>query len=689
MSGWFGGTAAVTGSLGIGALLVLVVATRRRALVELVLLIAVIAIAAALSGALASQRHEATLGAAVPEGMVDLVGIVADEPVMSFGEVWVVVRSAVLRDGSGALPPIAIRWLDQDLPRPGDVVAAAGRLRNAPDTVRGDPVAGRLAARDVAVVRRTGSVLHRVANAMRGRVDEVLSGPGADQPDALLAGFLIGNTSDVAPDRLDDLRSAGLSHFVAVSGSNVALFLGAWWLLLTPLAGPRVRAAVGLVGLALFAVVTRWEPSVLRASVMLGLVLVGRLAGVALDPVVALGWACAALLLIAGDLAASVGFQLSVCATVGVMVGARLVAERKPRLIWAVLGATAGAQVAVAPIVLIHFGSVPLMAPAANLLAAPLVTLATGCGGIAVALGGGPLLGVARWFAGAVLDIARLAAGWPQLDAAAFTVVVLMLGALRPRSTRPIIGIALVAASVLLVAPPQSVDGATITALDVGQGDAIVVSDGGHSMLIDGGRDPAVLRRALDRRGIGGLDLVVATHGDADHAGGLVGLVDDGVGELWVPAFGSRGEILDRVVAEATDAGVTIREVGAGTAVVLGRLRVSVLGPQRRYKSDNDGAIVLWVEAGSTSVLLPSDIEAVAQRELPDLRPDVMVVPHHGAATTDVRWLEATVGHVAIISVGANTYGHPSPEILRSLAARGVAVVTTRAAGDVVIPLLP
>ncbi len=102
-----------------------------------------------------------------------------------------------------------------------------------------------------------------------------------DEPSAaLLSGFLIGDTSRMADADIEALRGAGLSHFVAVSGSNVALFLALWWVVAAPLSlGRRTRVVAGLVGLALFVTVTRWEPSVLRATGMAAVMLVGRAAG--------------------------------------------------------------------------------------------------------------------------------------------------------------------------------------------------------------------------------------------------------------------------------------------------------------------------------------------------------------------------------------------------------------------------
>ena len=130
-----------------------------------------------------------------------------------------------------------------------------------------------------------------------------------------------------------------------------------------------------------------------------------------------------------------------------------------------------------------------------------------------------------------------------------------------------------------------------------------------------------------------------------------------------------------------------MERVRAGAAAQLGELRVTVLAPGRRFAADNDGSVVLWVESADVTVLLGGDVEAVAQAELPPVRPDVLLVPHHGSRTTDPAWLERTLGQVAVLSYGrGNPFGHPAPEIVDLLKAAEVTVRET-ARGDVVVPL--
>jgi competence protein ComEC len=114
--------------------------------------------------------------------------------------------------------------------------------------------------------------------------------------------------------------------------------------------------------------------------------------------------------------------------------------------------------------------------------------------------------------------------------------------------------------------------------------------------------------------------------------------------------------------------------------------RIEVLGPRRRYQAENDGSVVLLVSAGR-SAFLGGDIEAVAQGEVPDVRPDVVVVPHHGSGTNDVRWLKGVVGGLAVLSYGENSYGHPHPDVLAALEETGVVVRHTLLEGDLTVDL--
>jgi competence protein ComEC len=240
----------------------------------------------------------------------------------------------------------------------------------------------------------------------------------------LLVGMALGDTSLLPDDLERHFRAAGLTHLMAVSGANLAVVLGAGlWLAGAAGAGRRTLAAVGVVLVVLLVVVTRWEPSVLRAGVMAGLVLFGVATGRGPGGRRALCLAVMVLLLADPALVGALGFQLSVAATAGVLwLGppvARALPDRIPERVRKALGMTLGAQAAAMPALAMALGPVSLAGLPANVLGLPLA-------------GGPMLLGVvaavtapvAPWIATlacrladpflvALIGVARWAAGLP------------------------------------------------------------------------------------------------------------------------------------------------------------------------------------------------------------------------------------------------------------------------------------
>ncbi len=678
-------------SAGLVCTAILIAAGRRSRLSMLLVVVSI----GAVSGVVATGRESAVLTGPIPEGRGTLSGTAATDS-LPFGDRYqFVIRPTGWQPGSLAAaswqgPPIRI-ITEADYVVAGDRVICVGPLRTDPGYVRGNPVAGRLTAHTIEIPSSAEAPVMVAGNLLRARVQSRMSAIGDSPSAALLSGFLIGDIANLPTDDEEALRRSGLTHFVAVSGSNVALVLGAWWLVVGPLgAGTRLRALTGLVVLAVFVVATRWESSVIRAATMAGLVLGGKALGVPMDAWTSLGVAVTVLLAVSGDLAIDIGFQLSVAATAGVLVGMRWWRGRSPRIFWTALSATAGAQIAVVPLLILHFGSVPLLSPLANLLVAPLVTVATALAGVGVVVSWNQPLLLAEQVADWILRLARVAGEWPQLDAGGVVAIGgLAVVAYKTKMTPFLVAGGLLVATVSAV-PPGPPDVATVTFLDVGQGDAVLLRDpSGATALVDGGADPGILRTALRRHGVQRIDLLVASHGDADHVGGFQNIEQSmNIGTLWIPADQEISELLRQLIDSLGASGTSIDEISAGGRARLGQFTLEVVGPQRRYAAENDGSIVLLVEADGVSVLLPGDIGAIAQLELPSLRPDVLLVPHHGAGTTNLDWLADTVGNLAVISVGPNTYGHPTAEVIATLEAAGAEIRATADIGDVVVPLV-
>lgn len=307
--------------------------------------------------------------------------------------------------------------------RAGDRVRLRGYFRpldRFEARARWEHAVGAFAADDLLGFDPPASPLMRTANWLR---DRVLAG-NARVPEpqrALLAGFLLGDTTDLPDLVVADFRASGLSHLVAVSGQNVAFVLA--------LAGPMLRRGhrggrvlVGVTIVVVFAAMTRFEPSVLRASAMAACSMVALAVGRPTAGLRSLTLAVTVLLLVDPFLLHSVGFLLSCAASVGIALWSPAIARviPGPRPFAEALGVTVGAQLAVAPVLVAVFGSVPLVAVPANLVVAPVAGPLTMLGLVGGGLGGlcgGPVAAVLTFPAYAcattVLLVARGAAVVP------------------------------------------------------------------------------------------------------------------------------------------------------------------------------------------------------------------------------------------------------------------------------------
>ncbi len=279
------------------------------------------------------------------------------------------VHRTLLARATGA-EVAALRVIDA-----GDHVELTGRL--APlgsgaydDRARWRHAIGRLDDARVLELAPPGG-LFAVANSIRA---EILRGTRslAPTPRALVAGFLLGDTRAIPTPVVDAYRNSGLSHLLAVSGENVAFVMALAAPLLRRLRlGARTGAALTIVGV--FAAMTRFEPSVLRASAMAAIALLATLGGRPASSIRVLAYAVIALLLVDPFLVHSVAFALSCGASAGIALLARPVGARLagPRFLREPLAVSIGAQLGVLPVLLWVFLTFPLITPVSNLAAAP------------------------------------------------------------------------------------------------------------------------------------------------------------------------------------------------------------------------------------------------------------------------------------------------------------------------------
>ncbi|MEF3404968.1 ComEC/Rec2 family competence protein [Agromyces sp. CCNWLW203] len=538
---------------------------------------------------------------------------------------------------------------------------------------------------------------------------------------ALVPGLAIGDTSAVDESLDAAMKASSLSHLTAVSGANCAIVTAAAFALAALLRLPRlVRVIVALVALAGFVVLVTPEASVVRAATMAIVVLVAVAVGRAGGGVAALSLAVIVLLAIDPWYARDYGFALSVFATAGLLLLARPLTEAlarwMPLPVAVVIGVPLAAQLACQPVLVLLDPALALYGVPANLLAAPAAPLGT-----VVGLIGCLLLPVLPSVGFACLQLAWLPASWIALLARAASAMPaarlewlpdapgalllaactaiglwLLLGSRRRRRLR---GLAL-AALIIAIAVPVGlfagrplIGAATrpsdwdVAACDIGQGDAVLLRSGDATALIDTGPDAAALSRCLALLGVSHIDLLVLTHWDADHAGGVpatVGLVDTVVHG---PLDGERStRALDPLVA----AGAEPVEVVAGFGGTLGEARWRVLWPKRDAQPGNDASVVLDVSTPEYRGVFLGDLGEEAQarmlRSASIGRVDLVKVAHHGSADQSERLYDELRATVGVIGVGAdNGYGHPTDRLLDLLRANGTAVVRTDRSGTALL----
>ena len=328
--------------------------------------------------------------------------------------------------------------------------------------------------------------------------------------------------------------------------------------------------------------------------------------------------------------------------------------------------------------------------PLVNLIAAPLVSAATLVGAIGV-IGPRPLITAGAWMADLVMVLAHSVSGWPQLGALeVLGVGVMSFVFFRHRRLRGVVALAGAGLIVIaMVGGRQELPDVGAVVLDVGQGDSILLVGGdGRFALIDGGPDPVRLIEKLNEYGIRALDLVVLTHVHADHAAGLSALVGRiPIGIVWAALEPHDTPGSMELLALLAEHGVRVEVPEVGQTMSIGRLELTVLGPSRRYASANDQSVVLVADGPGRAMLLVGDVEAVAQREMGGVTAEVLKVPHHGSGASDAEWLFNVGADLAVISVGANEFGHPRPWVIDVLEQSGAEVARTDQEGDIIVPL--
>ncbi|MBI5474463.1 MAG: DNA internalization-related competence protein ComEC/Rec2 [Ignavibacteriae bacterium] len=558
-----------------------------------------------------------------------------------------------------------------------------------------------------------------------------------DAEGELLKGLLIGERSGIPyPTRVAFMNS-GISHILAVSGSNVVVVVGFYMTLLGLFRFSRtIKMILVCVGVVCYMLLTGNQPPIVRATIMTIVVLGGKLLGERTNAFNSLGVAALLILLYDARQLYDVGFQLSFAAVFSIIylypITNSWISKLHGDALWrraaiALLRVCAVSLVATLgtlPLTAVYFGRVSVVGILTNIFVIPLVGASVMLGFVTSLVGW-----ISVWVAEVFSAVNRLllklilfiatwsgTRSWAYVDTLRFSPMLsvpfyaglIVLFHLKNRIVLKkallFLAISLNVVAFLPGSTPERTNGSLrVSFIDVGQGDASLIEfPNGQTMLIDAGMRNADYDAGernvvpfLKRKGIAKLDYVVASHPDGDHIGGMPAVfracevksvIDNGI---------ATNDSLYRDYVEALQEEKCCQRVGRADSLVLdiGGARVYVLHPPEKVHhtntpqlalSNNNESVVLKLCFGSTSFLLVGDTERQAEEEMLTrygrfLQSTVLKVGHHGSKTSSSEeFLGVVRPSYAVVSVGLhNKFGHPSDDVIARLAAVGSTVLRT------------
>jgi competence protein ComEC len=494
---------------------------------------------------------------------------------------------------------------------------------------------------------------------------------GTGDAGALIPGMVIGDVSKQSVDFKNDMRRSGLTHLVAVSGANFAIVSTfVLWGMQFFFRRLNFRLIATAISLTAFIALVRPSPSVLRAAAMAAVLLFAHGRRQGRDPLPALGFAIAAVVIIDPFQARDPGFALSVLATAGLLLLAPVI---RPKI----LAPPIAALVFCTPVIVAISGYISPVSILANLLAAPAVTPITIVGFVAALISpiapsisylliilikpcAAWIVLVARW--SAQFPVFTLTTGLYGFIATLFCVVLIYVGRKKIAALLVVLIISITWVQRFPAGDWQ------IANCDVGQGDAMIINLHHHrAIVIDVGPDPQLIDRCLHHLGVEEIPLLILTHSHADHIGGLQGAKKNRtIGMTW---FGN---------------------VEAGTHAHIQDIDIDVKWPQPNQFDDNpnNSSIAATITSPDFTLFASGDIEPPVQELLLSHigKVDIYKVAHHGSRYQDLNLIRELSPIVAVISVGAgNSYGHPSTRTIGALTQLRAKVLRTDIDGAVTI----
>lgn len=562
-------------------------------------------------------------------------------------------------------------------------------------------------------VLRPSYAVERVRESIRGRFQDVLG----DAPYApVLIALAIGDQTGISQEQWKTFWRTGVGHLISISGSHITLvaalvaaMAGAAWRrsrLSLRLPARKVAAVAGLAAALAYSLLAGFSVPTQRTLYMVAVAALALWFDRMSSASRVLALALAVVLLLDPWAVLSPGFWLSFAA-VAVIFYVAASARRNEGWLTGAARVQLAVTLGLLPLLLGLFQQVSLVSPIANGFAIPLVSfLIVPLTLLGALLPIDALLHLAHWLtAGCVAALEWLAAWpnatWENVAPPLWAVVLGFAGALWLLAPRGLparwLGVLWLAPLLFLQAPRPPPEGFWLTALDVGQGLALVVRTHAHTLVYDTGprwsedvdSGSRIVVPYLRGEGIRSLNGLVVSHADSDHSGGAISLLDSTPVDWLLSSLPQESPI----VAHSHNS----LRCYAGQHWQWDGVDFDVLHPtladyEESNRKTNDRSCVVKVSTRHGSALLTADIEALSESEIlardaGELRAQVMVVPHHGSRSSSTEAFVAAVSpQLAIFTVGyRNVFGHPRPEVLARYEALGATRLRTDQSGAILV----
>lgn len=586
---------------------------------------------------------------------------------------------------------------------------------------------GMLKVRDVNNIYKKeiaqNNIIYEIRKNIKGTFEKILP----QDEFGIMTGILIGDTSYITKKTEESFKSSGITHLLAVSGSNIAYVILFTKFIFNKILGKRYSNYIVIIFVIVFMIVSGCTPSVVRATIMGCIIIIAEI--LSRKPNIYASISISAIIILTYNplISFDVGFILSFGGTLGIVFLYERIKQgvinfysiENTVLLYIVetLSLTLAAQIILLPIMCYNFNSISSVAIIVNILVVPISGLVTILGFIIYisslfCFPAAKFLGYSIYILiRIVINIANFFSSLPFATVLVITpsiiwiiiyyiILVKIYFKIKNKNFNILISVLVITSLIYYYFPSNYLE---INFVDVGQGDCTYIeTKNGKNILIDGGGsegsdynvgEQILLPYILDRQKTK-IDLIVVSHMHEDHIEGLFTIIDNlKVSRIVIGPTNIQNDIYTELIKKAYSKRIIIDTVYEGDVIFVDDVKIEVLYPKRGNEisnNENNNSLVLKLACDGVSVLFTGDAEKEVEDQLKNnISSDILKVSHHGSNTSSTeRFINIVNPKISLIGVGKNnTFGHPNNEIVKRLYQKGSLVYRTDIYGEIMIKI--